>query len=167
MKLRPSHLLLIALAGAAAIWAFNRFGPSDARLIRKQLSVLEDLIAKDGKESNLVSVDKARRLGDLLTPEFEVDVAPYSERVTNRQELARLTLAYRSRSRSVWLEFRDEELEIDPAGRTARLDAVAAVSGDDLRRESYRVAIDWEKSGGDWLIRRVEVLEILEGGPVF
>lgn len=167
MKVRGSQVAGIALAVAVAAWAFTRFGPGDARVIRQKLGTLEDQIAKDDGESNLAGAAKARQIGELLTPQFEIVIVPYSETVTSRQELLRLAMAYRSRSSRVGLAFRDERLEIDPAARTARLDAVAALSGDDQRRESYRVAFDWEKSGGDWLIRRIEVLEVLEGAPFF
>lgn len=167
MKLRGSHLLALALGVAIAVWAVTRLGSGDARAIRQKLGELEALIEKDAGEGNLAGAAKARQIGDLLTSQFEIVIVPYSEKISDRRELARVALAYRSRSRTVGLDFRDQELEIDPSGRNARLAAVAALSGDDLRRESYRVAIDWEKSGGDWLIRRVEVLEVLEGAPLF
>ena len=167
MKLRPSHLLWIVLVLAAGAWIWSRLGSADQRVIRQKLSRLESLIEKDGSENNLVDANKVRQIGDLLTPEFEVDVVPYSQKVTNRQELMRLAMGYRARSQKVGVDFRDEELTIDAASRSARLAAVVVVSGGEMRRESYRVAMDLEKSGSDWLIRRVEVLEVLEGSPLF
>lgn len=167
MTIRGSHLLWIALAAAVAVWAVGRIGSGDARAIRRNLARLEDLIQKESGESHLAGADKARRIGDLLTPQFEIDIVPYSEKITDRRELVRVALAYRSRSRTVGLDFRDQRLEIEPAARTARLDAVATVSGDDRRHERYRVALDWQKSGRDWLIRRITVLEVLEGAPLF
>jgi hypothetical protein len=167
VRIRGNQLLWIALAAAVAVWAVGRLGSGDARILRQKLARLEELIEKVSGENNLTGADKARRIGDLLTPQFEIDVVPYAEKISDRRELVRVAMAYRSRSRTVGLDFRDQELEIDPAGRSARLDAVAAVAGDDGRRESYRVAVDWEKSGRDWLIRRVTVLEVLEGAPLF
>lgn len=165
MRIRGSHLAWGVLAVAAAVWAVSRMGSDDERAIRRQLGRLEDLVAKAEGESNLEGANKVRRIGDLLTPEFEIHVEPYGQTVRDRRELLRVAMAYRARSSTVALSFRDEDLEVDPRSRTARLDAVALVSGDGLRHERYRVTMGWSEEGGEWLVHRLAVLEILEGSP--
>lgn len=162
MTIRASHLLWVVLAVAVAVWAVARLGSDDARRIRRRLGELERLIEKAEGESNLVGAGKVRRLGELFAPELEVAIEPYSQTVSGRSELARVTMAYRSRSAAIDVAFRAVELDVDAASRTARLDAVAVLSGDDARRESYRVSFAWQKLGDEWLIRRVDVLEVLE-----
>ncbi len=166
MRIRGSHLLWGALAVAVVAWAVSRLGSDDTRRIRQRLGEVERLIEKAEGESNLAGAGKVRRLGELFAPELEILIEPYSEQVSDRSELRRVVMGYRSRAATIAVAFRDRELEVDAGGRRARLDAVAAVSGDGDRRESYRVAIDWEKLGDEWLIRRIDVLEVL-GDPLF
>lgn len=165
MKVRGSHLAWGVLAVAVVVWAVSRWAPDDERAIRRQLGLLEDLIAKAEGENDLAGANKVRRVGDLFTPEFEIRIEPYAQVVRDRGELLRVAMAYRSRSSTVALTFRDEELDVDSAAGTAELAAVAVVSGDGLRRESYRLRIGWRREEGEWLIRRVAVVEVLEGSP--
>lgn len=167
MKLRGSHVAWGLLAAAAVAWAVSHMGPGDERRIRRQLDRLADLVAKSAGESELAGANKVRQIGNLLTPEFEIRIEPYSEVVRDRRELLRVAMAYRARSPAIGLAFRDQDLKVDPRSRTAELAAVAVVSGDDLRRESYRVAIGWSRDDGEWLIRRIDVVEVLEGSPLF
>lgn len=165
MKVRGSHLLWGVLAVAVAAWAASRLGGGDEGRIRRQLGRLEDLVAKAEGESDLAGANKVRKIGDLMTPEFEIRIEPYGQVVRDRGELLRVAMAYRSRSRTIDLDFRDQELDVEARTRTAELQAVAVVSGDGRRRETYRVAVGWSEEGGEWRIRRIDVIEVLEGSP--
>ena len=165
-KPRARQIVWIVLAAGILTWAALRLLPSDARRINARLDELASLVEKTAGEGQLVGAGKGRKIGELLTPSFEIVITPYGERVTDRGELLRLSLAYRSGTSTVDADFRDRRLEIGPAGRTATLETVAVLSGRDgeiPRREAYRVTIAWRLDGGQWLIERLEVLEVLEG----
>lgn len=161
-------LLLALIVVAVAFWAVQHFLSDEAR-IRRQLGELEDLVGKAEGEGDLIGANKVRKMGDLFTQDFEVSVPSYSVSVRDRGELMRVAMLYRSRTKTATLGFRDVDVAVDKATRTAEMSAVATLSGNDgngPRRESYRVALSWTQVQGEWLIRRLEVLEILEGTPL-
>ena len=167
MKIRGSQLLWVVLAAAAVIWAGSRLLGGEARKIRRQLAELEQLIEKEEGESNLIGANKVRRIGELLAPQFEIDIVPYSQVVRDRQQLLRVAMGYRSRSATIEVDFRQHEIDVDAAARSASHRAVAVLSGRDRGRESYRIAFQWTEIEGEWLVRRIDVLEVLEGVPAF
>ena len=167
MSSKVTYLLYALLAAGVALWLFSRWD-GDRRRIERQLTTLQELIENDDGESALSGASKARQIGDLLTRDFELLLEPFSSAISDRGRLAQATLAYRNRAQRVRLEFSDRELEIDDRLRVADMTVVAAVSGAaDGRsfRESYRIAIRWAIEEGEWRMRSVELLEVLEGLP--
>ncbi len=161
-------VLLALLVVAAAVWAVRYFLGDEAR-IRRQLGELEELVGKAEGEGDLIGANKVRKIGELFTQDFEITIPPYSVSVRDRGDLMRVVMLYRSRTKSATLGFRDVETTIDGASRNAEMGAVAILSGHDgttTRRESYRVALSWSQVEGEWLIRRLEVSEVLEGTPL-
>lgn len=151
----------LAIAGIA--WALFSWGGEEAR-VRKQLGKLQGLIEKTADESQIAGVDKARRLSELFTPDFAVEITPYGHTLSDRASLSRTAVGYRSRSERIGLSFRDETLDVDAERGIAEHDLEAVLTGDG-RREAYRLHIQWAKDDGKWRIRRFEVVEILEGTP--
>ncbi len=160
------HVLFLVIVIAAAVWAVSHWR-SDERQIRRQLGQLAELLEKPAGESALAGANQVRQIGDLLTTNFEIDIAPYGQVVRDRQELLRTAMGYRSRVETAGLAFRGVEIELGNAGRTATLQAVAVLSGRDAagpRRDAYRVALDWVEQGGEWKISRIDVVEQVGSG---
>lgn len=156
-------LILVAMVGALRYWF------SEERRIRARLGQVEEYLGKPEGEGDLIGANKARKLGELFTPDFEISIPQYDISVSDRGELVRVALLYRSRAKSATASFSPGEINIDGSGVNATVQVTATLTGNDegtRRRESYRVAIDWAKDSREgWLIRRLEVLEVLEGNP--
>lgn len=155
-------LLYAAVAIGAAVWlAFFLLG--EERQVRARLGELQQILDKADGESQLVGVNKARRLGEMFTAQFVIDLAPFGLTVDNRQDLMRTAAGYRGRSAEVGVEFREESLTLD--GDRAEHGLVATVTGARGGREAYRLHIQWAREEGEWKIARLDVLEVLEGNP--
>ncbi len=79
-------------------------------------------------------------------------------------------LRYRSAPSRIELSFRDVEVEVGEGGASAEMTAVASASattGGDLRHRRFRLAFRWLKEDGEWVIRRAELIEELEGPALF
>lgn len=161
MKVRSSYILYGIVAIALAVWALSFLG-GDARRIRHRLDELEELIEKTEQENNLVAANKARLLGGFFTNRFEIEIVPYSQVVTDRQQLMQVAMGYRSRSERIGVAFREEELAIDAERRSADMGVVAELTGRrvSLTPERYDLLIQWSEEDGEWRIRRLEVLEV-------
>lgn len=167
MKIRLPTLLYAVVALVAVVWLI-RYLTSEERRIHRQLAALQELIEKEGPESNLAQVDRARRLGDLLTEAFEIRVDPLGRSLSDRRQLGQLFVQYRAGPQRIELSFFDEELEIEAQLGVAVMELVALVAahgGDRLQRERYRLRFAWSKEEGTWRIRQIEVLEILDAPP--
>ncbi len=170
MQSRVSYLLYGLLALAVGIWLAGRLGGEKRRIVER-LERLEELIEKDGAENDLVAANKARNVGLLFAREFEIDLQGRARGVvTERQRIAQVMLRYRSAPSRIELTFRDVDVEIAEGGASAEMTAVAAASattGGELRVRRFRLAFSWLKEDGEWVIRRAELIEELEGPALF
>ncbi len=170
MKGRASYLLYAVLAAAVAIWLFGRLGGEERQIV-KRLERLEELVEKDGAEGDLVAANKARNVGLLFAREFAIDLRGRARgAVTERPRVAQVMLRYRSAPSRIELTFRDVEVELAEGGRSAEMTALAAASattGGELQHRRFRLAFNWLKEDGEWVIRRAELVEELEGPGLF
>jgi hypothetical protein len=169
MKSRTTYLLYAVLAAAVGVWLYNSWS-SDRRRIERQLDRFRSLIEKEGDESALAAADRARRVGELLARDFALHLEPYAPVLTDRRELARVVLGYRSRASRIGLDFRDRDLALDETLRIGDMTLVAAIAGTaDGRRysEGYRLRLRWVPEDGEWRIQRVDLLEVLERPGLF
>ncbi len=170
MKGRASYLLYGLLAAAVTVWLFGQLG-GEKRRVSKRLERLEDLVEKDGAENDLVAANKARNVGLLFARDFEIDLQGRAQGVvTERQRIAQVMLRYRSAPSRIELDFRDVEIEIGEGGGSAEMTAVASASattGGDTSRRRFRLAFRWVKEDREWVIRRAELVEELEGPALF
>ncbi len=167
--MNASRWLYVVLALAVGAWLLTTLGGEERR-IRGRLTELGDLLEKDNDESPLAAAEKSRRVGLLFTRDFEIRLEPFQQVVTDRRQVTRTMLGYRSRFGKVSVGFRDEQLEIDEAAGRADLALTAVVSASrdgGPSREAYRLAFHLRKVEGEWLIERADLLEVLEGAPIF
>jgi hypothetical protein len=144
-----------------AVWLAVDLWNDDTRRIDRRLAKLQKLAAKSMVETQFQGASKAKRISDFFTIEFELRAEPESYATSNRQDLVRGVMAYRSRSESLAVDVIRKELFVDPGGATATHYAYVRFVNDlgDLGgTESYPVQIEWVKEGGKWLIKKLEVL---------
>lgn len=166
---RAAPVLYALLALAVAYWLVQGWN-SDRRRIGRQLDELRELVEKTGPENDLAAANKARQVGDLLARDFELHLEPYGPVVTDRQRLMQVTLGYRRRAERIGLDFHDREFTVDPRLRVADLTTTATLTGrtaGSAYRELYRLRLGWVEEEGEWRIRRVELLEVLDGSASF
>ena len=133
----------------------------DERRIGRRLSKLQKLAAKSPVESQLQGAAKAKQIAELFAREFELRAEFENFATSNRQDLMRGIIGHRARTRSLVVAVVREELFVDPGGTTAIHYAYVEFINDlgDLdETESYPVRVEWVKEGGDWMIRKLEVL---------
>ena len=164
---RASRLLYALLLLAVAFWLVSRTG-GEKRRIEKRLERLEELVEKNGDESQLVSANKARNVGLLFAREFAVDLKGRARGVvTERPRIAQVTMQYRSAPSRIRVEFSGVEISLGAAERSAEMTAVAtatATTGGDLSRRRFRLAFRWIQEDGEWVIERAELVEEVEPG---
>ncbi len=153
------------LAGVAVVlaasWLILGLWNSDARRIERRLAKLQKLAAKTLVETQFRGATKAKGIADLFTADFELIAEPENFSTSSRQDLIRGVMAYRSRSKSLVVDVLRKDLFIDPGGTIATHYAyVQFVSdlGDFAGTTTYPVQIEWVKEGGEWLIKKLEVL---------
>ncbi len=170
MQGRLSYLLYGLLAVAVAVWLFGRLGGEERRVVQR-LERLEELVEKDGTENDLVAANKARNVGLLFAREFAIDLKGRARAVvTERQRIAQVMLRFRSAPSRIELTFREVEVEVAEGGRSAEMTAVASASattGGELQHRRFRLAFSWLKEDDEWVIRRAELVEELDGPGLF
>lgn len=152
-------LVLVALLAAG--WAGWRLWNTDARVIERRLAKLEKLAGKSVAETQFQAAGKARAIADLFAADFELIAEPESYATSNRQDLIRGVVAYRSRSRTLVIDTLRKELFVDPGGASAvHYGYVRFVTdlGDLVGSEVYPVRIEWTPEGGAWKVKKLEVL---------
>ncbi len=165
--MRFSSWLYGLLALAVAIWLVSQLGGEERR-IRGRLAELAELLEKDGPENGLVAVNKARSVALMFASDFDVVLQGYSTgAVSGPQQISQAMLRYRTAPSRIDVAFRDIEVELDAAKRTADMSAVgvaSATAGGDLSRRRFRFAFRWVKEDREWVIQRAELIEELAAG---
>ena len=126
--MRPSHYLYVILALAVVIWWFVSQGSDDEGAIRSQLDQIAELVEKQPGEKALEAADRARRLADHFTTEFEVELTPVGAKVSNSAELARPFVGLRRQAEDLRVSFEVEELEVAEDFPTASMTATASLN---------------------------------------
>ena len=153
------------LAGVAVVlaagWLVLSLWNSDARRIERRLAKLQGLAAKTLVETQFRGATKAKGIADLFATDFELIAEPENFATSNRQDLIRGVMAYRSRSKSLAVDVLRKDLFVDPGGASATHYAyVRFVNdlGDLAGTATYPVQIEWVKEDGEWMIKKLEVL---------
>ncbi len=162
---RGLYAALAAVALALVAWAFLAWWRSDERRIRSKVSQIQEQVEKTSGESNLVALDKARRITGLFAPEFEFRARQFDFQTSERSALAAGIHRYRSLSDRIAMKISGDELHVDPVARRASqfftAEFVTGFRGS-LGREAYAFQVNWVERDGDWRIDYVDLLEVLE-----
>lgn len=162
---------LVVVAGVLAVAiAVSVWWRSDERRIGRALDRLERACEKDGPDGALELLSRTATIIDAFAPGLLISAAPYEGSIRDARELAGLVHRYRGTAEQVRISDRERELRVSPGG-TAEMSAVFAIDGTrggSPGRESFRARLFWVEVEGEWKIREVEVIEVLDrGGTIF
>ena len=161
-------ILYAVLGIAVGLYVYGLLG-GEERQIKRRLGTLQELVEKDGPESDLDAANKARKLGLLFARQFEIRLLPFDQVVTDRQRLMQVMLGYRRGSEKVGVGFREVDIELQGGG-SATMDLVAVATGwtgNQPSREAYRFHLTWTREDGEWCILEAEMVEVLDSGLLF
>jgi hypothetical protein len=164
------RLLALALAVAAVVWLWGVLFPSAETLIRKRLAETARDASFAPGQSYFSRLAGARRLSDSCATnvEIEIDIPGHQKRqLSGREDILQAALSARATLDSLTVTFSEILLNVEPDKQSATADvtAVARLSGDpDLDVQELKFLL--RKFGNEWLITRVQTVQILQNtGP--
>ena len=156
-----SSKIASAIVGLTLIVGLYGLWNQDTRRINRRLAALVKLANKMPVEMQLRGVAKARSIATFFAEPFELIAEPENFASSNRQDLIRSVVAYRSRAGSLAVEVVRKELFVDSGNATATHYALVRFVvdfGDLVGSDSYPVQIEWVEESGEWKIRKLEIL---------
>ncbi len=161
-------ILLVAVLGAAGYFGYRYLWlADDERILHGKVDKLVELAEKEGEETLFSSIGTAREIAGHFTEEFVVSMGrPFPEGRQDRDEFA--AVIHQARSSAGDLRFRvsDRDLVVAEDGGSAVMEltghGIARFHEHGRRDESRRFRVEWIKEEGDWLISRVELIDILD-----
>ena len=158
------RLLPLAALTALGVGGWRVCFPSPEHAIRKRLAELTHLASFGPDEGPLAKVLNPDKLTSLFTPDVAVrlEVYGYAHSFDGRERLRETAMAARSTLTSFKLEFPDINVAVAPDRQSAVVDLTARgrVPGE-RDPQVYELRLTMQKTGGDWLIRRVETAKTL------
>jgi hypothetical protein len=165
-----ARLVGVALFAVVAIWLWGVFFPNPDKVIRKRFAEIARAASFAPGQSYLSRLAGAQRLSDFFATNVEIDIdIPGHQRrqLTGREELLQAALSARATLDGLKVTFPDISLNIEPdkEAATADLTAEAQLAGDaDL--DVQELKFELRKTGNQWLVTRVQTLQILQhAGP--
>ena len=159
--------VLLALGVAVYFGYYYLWLEDDERIILGKIDTLVELASKEGDETVFVGVSRARDIADHFTDEFYLDMGrPIPRGRSNRDELTAGIAQARGQIASLRLRVSDRDLVLDEGGERATMELTGRGRLDHQGgrgEEARRFRVEWVKEDGEWLIERVELLEVL--GP--
>lgn len=159
------RLALLAALVAMGFLGWSYWFPSPERAIRKDLAELARTASFSANEAPLAKLYNSQALGKFFTPDVVIsfDAPGASVRLLQgRDQLLERAMGARSAVSSLKVEFPDVNVVVGPDKESAVADVTAKgrVEGD---KEGYlqELRVTFQKTGGHWLIRRVETVKTL------
>lgn len=154
---------MAALAVVAAVAAWLLLADSDERRIGKALDRLMAACEKSGPDSAVALLTRNQTIVGAFAPGFLLSAEPYNGTLTDPQEVARLIHVYRASSQTVSVGDSERTIEVRDGG-TAEMETVFHVSGQGRGVERFRATLFWVEHEGDWKIRELRIVEVVERG---
>ncbi|HEX7019876.1 MAG TPA: nuclear transport factor 2 family protein [Gemmatimonadaceae bacterium] len=153
-------LILLVIAGAAGIWAWRTFFPSDEQQIRRRLDEIIALVNEPAE--GLDAVARAAQIGRAFTDDVVVELRRGAE---IRGKDALMGMAARVQPRTTGANFRVRDVTVTVEGEAAQTDLTATWSDPqdpDQPLDAAELRLQWVERDGDWLIARVERVDVLK-----
>lgn len=159
---------LLVLLGVGGYFGYHYLWlADDERIIHAKVDDLVELASKEGEETVFVGVGRARRIADRFTEEFVLGMGrPFPDGTVTRDDLVVAVSQARGGVNELRLRVSDRDLTVDESGETAVMEltgrGLLSHQGHGRREDVRRFRVEWVKVDGDWLIRRVDRIDILE-----
>lgn len=157
--------ILAALGIVLLAWGLWYFFPTRQRQVGRQLKALAAWAAKEPGEGALAAAQTARQARKFFADPctWSAEAFELSGRVSV-DEISQYMFAARSRFESLSVKFYDPVIDVQEDG-SALVTATARVQGvqsdGEALNETHEVRCVMSKEDGDWLIRKVTVVEVL------
>ena len=153
-----------ALAGTGLV-AWHYLFPNPEQVIRKRVKEVGKLASCTPPTGPLAKALNPQKLASLFSADVVVviDIPGHSvETWTGRDTLAEMALRVRNILTEMRVEFPDVEVSISPGKQEAIVNVTAKIDYSGQRTpEVQELRLLFEKTGGDWLIKRVETVRTL------
>lgn len=159
------RLTLAVAAAAAGVWFWTILFPSPEKVIRKELSELARDASFNGNQSSLAGIADAQRLASFFSTNVEVKLdlpGRNGQTIAGRDEVMQIAVGARASYNGLKVEFPDVNVTLAPdkQSATADLTVKAQTIGDrDFIWQEMKFTL--QKTGGQWLITRVETVRTL------
>lgn len=158
--------VLAVVVAAAAFWAWQVLFPSPEKVIRKRLAEVARLATFGPNEAPLAKLSNSQKLLSHFASEVElkIDVPGRAQQTAvGTEELRQAVMAARSQLSGMSVDFVDIGVRVLP-------DAASAIVTTTVRANIYgerdsivqEMKFRFEKTDGDWLIRRIEPVSTLK-----
>lgn len=159
------RLVLLAIAIAVGVWLWTVFFPGAQKMIRQQLAAVARDASSNPNQNPLVSAANAQMLAGHFSTNVEVqlDVPGRVQHTFNsREEIVQAAVLASSAANGIKVQFLDVNVTLGPDQQSAVADLTlkAQAAGDkDFIVQEMKVTL--QKTGGKWLITRVETVRTL------
>ncbi len=149
--------LLIVVVALALFW-LGRSG--DERIINRRLDDLISLVNKDGPESQIEALGKARRISTFFVEQPLVRALPNQGVAHDRDRVAGILVVARNQASSIQVAMRNRQIHLSEDGLRARIYFTGSANvvysgGSDRHRADY--TMEMIKRDGEWLIVSVDI----------
>ena len=159
---------ILVLLGVGGYFGYHYLWlADDERIIHAKVDELAELASKEGEETVFVGVGQARRIANHFTEEFVLGMGrPFPDGTGTREDLMAAVTQARGGVDELRLRVSDRDLTVDASGESAVMEltgrGLLSYQGHGRREDVRRFRVEWVKVDGDWLIRRVDLIDILE-----
>ena len=158
------RIVLLTLAGALGIWAWNVFFPGPEKVIRRELTELARLATYNSKTGDVDKMLNAKKMANLCTADIElsVDASGYRQQLTGRDELLSVLTLVRSQLGEMIVQFYDMDVSLAPNHEMAVVDlTLRGRIPTDKELIVQECKFTMKKVGRTWLIRKIETVKTL------
>jgi hypothetical protein len=166
MKKLAVRLIWAAVLVALGYWAWTAAFPNPRKVVRRRLEKLAQIASFSANEAPLAKLANLQKLTGFFSEQVVVNVDAPGEGAhvfNNRDELMQAVQAASMTLNGVQAKFTDPKIEMTPGNEEAIVGVVfTADVGGEKDAVVEELKIDMKKTGGDWLIARVESVDTLK-----
>jgi hypothetical protein len=159
------RLVLLAAVVAAGVWIWTILFPSPEKIIRQRLAEVARDVSFNANESPLATIGKAQKIATFFSTNVEVnlDVPEYhGHTFAGHDEITQAIAGAHATINNLKVEFPDVNVTVAADKQSAVADlTVKAQTDGDKNFIWQEMKFTFQKSGGDWLITRVETVRTL------
>jgi hypothetical protein len=159
------QLILLAALAAAGIWLWTILFPGPEKIIRNRLAQAASEVSFKSDENPLVIAARAERFVAFFSTNVEVniDLPEHGQHsMAGREEIMQAAAGAHGMVSSLTVEFPDMNITIGPDKLSAVADVSMKVqSAGEKEVFVQEIKFTLQKTGGDWLITRVETVRTL------